>query len=854
MKRYLGTVKILNNFVNYMPFYSLENGVFNRLTLQDKYSLFPNSDLLNINIYNSTEDRAVFAGKFDQHQLYIVDLDQDLFEENINPYSGEYNKTRYKIDLSQLSSSQYGTVDKFDYYYYLKSSEASGDNSKAFRIIDNPFIQADFRVVIETDSHLCVAGPFTVYPRKQDGEIVVITHRRDNRGNSLFVIDTIATTNDHNEIQDIYCNDDHYCLFYAGKKTKSCFDVISDEELIKEFKASLSNKVANNGSIELKDIDSIVNSYNTIGRSDIPMEVKNNRIKRLKDILTAEKNLDEQSESVTKLIAEILVNNSKSEALSPVFRLLADNTDFLSSVPQIKVFRSKIQGLEDEVAVKNQELQLLESQIAEKKQEELKERLNKEYDELNLKIENAHNELATLNKEIDEFRGSMTAQEYLEHLKSEISYYERVNSDRITESKIIENNIDSIFSERTEKALNLTFDGMISQKMIQAAAKWETEQENHQYEEIVNTIKSNTREPMTPKELIDYLYSSVGSYRPNYDINTVLNLFICLAQGFLTVFSGAPGVGKTSICTILAHTLGLTLPSKYVNPNIPVDSNRYIDVSVERGWTSKRDFIGYYNPLTKKFDRNNSRLFDALNILNIEATKTKTDRPFVILLDEANLSPMEYYWADFMNTCDQDENSSVDLGESYRFRIPDELRFVATINNDHTTESLSPRLIDRAWVIKLPSAPAGLGRTIELKPDDNKEILWSEIVGVFGRSYGELLGSAKEIYDGFTAKAKKIGIKVSPRSDIAIRRYWSVAAELMIKDESTMVDPSIIALDYAISQKILPQINGSGKAVLDGLMDLKAFAQDKNLNMTALQLDEIITRGENTMLFFQYFG
>ena len=36
------------------------------------------------------------------------------------------------------------------------------------------------------------------------------------------------------------------------------------------------------------------------------------------------------------------------------------------------------------------------------------------------------------------------------------------------------------------------------------------------------------------------------------------------------------------------------------------------------------------------------------------------------------------------------------------FGIPETLHFVATINNDHTTETLSPRLIDRAWVITLP--------------------------------------------------------------------------------------------------------------------------------------------------------
>lgn len=44
--------------------------------------------------------------------------------------------------------------------------------------------------------------------------------------------------------------------------------------------------------------------------------------------------------------------------------------------------------------------------------------------------------------------------------------------------------------------------------------------------------------------------------------------------------------------------------------------------------------------------------------------------PFVVLLDEANLSPMEYYWADFMNVCDDlKRNNKINFNiESYSFQ------------------------------------------------------------------------------------------------------------------------------------------------------------------------------------------
>ena len=77
--------------------------------------------------------------------------------------------------------------------------------------------------------------------------------------------------------------------------------------------------------------------------------------------------------------------------------------------------------------------------------------------------------------------------------------------------------------------------------------------------------------------------------------------------------------------------------------------------------------------------------------------------PYIILLDEANLSPMEYYWADFMRAADKnDDDILINIGLEEDVYIPKTLHFLATINNDQTTEQLSPRLIDRAWIIKLP--------------------------------------------------------------------------------------------------------------------------------------------------------
>ena len=133
-----------------------------------------------------------------------------------------------------------------------------------------------------------------------------------------------------------------------------------------------------------------------------------------------------------------------------------------------------------------------------------------------------------------------------------------------------------------------------------------------------------------------------------YQYNDIINMYICITQSFLTIFAGNPGSGKTSICNIIANSLGLNRALDENNSDIM----RFIPVSVERGWSSKRDLIGYYNPLTKKYDKSNGKIYDALRVLDNE--KDNSSFPMLVLLDEANLSPIEYYWAEFMRIADRE--------------------------------------------------------------------------------------------------------------------------------------------------------------------------------------------------------
>ena len=401
----------------------------------------------------------------------------------------------------------------------------------------------------------------------------------------------------------------------------------------------------------------------------------------------------------------------------------------------------------------------------------------------------------------------------------------------------------------------LAFNPVLAQKFAEAAALWAKKEDDEQFTERLKTLIAIAPDSLeggkrAGARLVQYLYSETKRYR-DYDYNTILNLYILFTQSLLTVFSGRPGSGKTSICHIMAHVLGLTaLESRS-------KMTRFLPVAVERGWTSKRDFLGYFNPLTKQFESPDPRRYEAVRLMDAESREGFGTFPFLMLLDEANLSPMEYYWADFMNAgLEAGCMNTLSLGDGELYRISPNLRFVATINNDQTTESLSPRLIDRAWIVTLPEPTwENLGRCDLPVPDANdptvKLVDWASLRQTFSkaaclediRPYEERIHSTlSAIYKEFA----KMGLNPSARTQRAIFSYVAVATKWFEK-EADQAFSFNTAIDYAVLQKLLPAISLVGAQYDEPLKGLKNLLESNDLAKSANALDEIINRGEASM-------
>lgn len=521
------------------------------------------------------------------------------------------------------------------------------------------------------------------------------------------------------------------------------------------------------------------------------------RLMRIARLLTVHRMGAEAAEVVGRAIAELLEDSP--DAKSPGGRIVGRIASRIAATPELA---KKIEGygelarrideLKNEIGRLETSLKATES-VAEREAD----RVRREAEERNRTLLDETERLEARLEEKTRVLGNIEASADLVAMRRDLeASLERLaeEQERLrTEAKAAEAYLENAL----ERARNFAFDGVFAEKLLEAAGSRKKTDEKRRIETRVRETAASPRFTADPVTLARTLVADVKRRR-DYDRLTILNLFILLTQNFLTVLSGPPGAGKTSISVILGDVLGLTERSGRAEGTGQTDgteqaermkrAERFLPVSVERGWTSKRDFLGYWNPLSKTFESPDPRRSDALALLDAEARAKFDDLAFVMLLDEANLSPMEYYWGDFMRICDdRSRMNRIALGGDALYDVPDTLRFLATINSDFTTENLSPRLLDRASVVTLPetkidfSSLADRGASYETGDEHAEEasrppVSWRAMRAAFGpRAHFEGEAEAAALLEAVVAAFRATGGATSVRTCRAMRDYVSSA-------------------------------------------------------------------------------
>lgn len=830
----LGRIEKRNTFYNFFPQYEFENGTLKEIPADKLRSDYPTKGGINL-AYTYTPYSGGTASFLDEintdndedkyvNNVYVIEIDDYDLESNDN------STYQIKLDLQHLVSKGKKLHDIIRYaneceIYKVVHSEVESISDKTFisgniNLLETNITDDEMVVLFYNEKYY---GPFKAIRRQYDERFYINTLASES---SYLVTFFSITDVDIIELEkQAYYKDPTYTKFiHASSDKKQYEDTITDEILLEKITDDVPIELATTNPEEFSHLCS-----NSPFLAKLPQKIVSKRLERLVEIVNNVERFKEKKHEVFESLLKLYQK-------APSKKMIVESDAFKELQSKYSEERRKNEAADKTIQELNRELEKSKSQIIELHKSSKGTASSEEVTKLEALNKSLIEELNTI-KETSESIEKLKAKQ--NELETTTRYLQRQTDDYERKVTTLKNEISNAIDAAGSAGMaSLAFDPFISSEMMKKAASWETTEEDRQYKEKLKMISDVTPSSLNDTDLIDYIVNYVKARR-EYSRNDILNIYINIAQNFITIFSGEPGTGKTSMCNIVAETLGLLQYGE--------ESNRFVSVSVERGWSSKRDLIGYYNPLTRKYDKSNGKIYDALRILDAERDESKY--PFIIMLDEANLSPIEYYWADFMRLTDRSSLNDmyINIGAERELYVPETLKFVATINTDQTTETLSPRLIDRACIIKLPKVEPKYN--VNTSTASTEIITWENFVKTFSKTAELNLitqKGMKEIYKLFN----DYGMSVSPRTQLGIKKYVMAAQEIMEDEPNTLAREK--ALDFAVVQKLLPKINGYYSVYERFFDSLKQLCKEYNLIMTENAVMKIVDAQERNMGYCQY--
>jgi len=199
---------------------------------------------------------------------------------------------------------------------------------------------------------------------------------------------------------------------------------------------------------------------------------------------------------------------------------------------------------------------------------------------------------------------------------------------------------------------------------------------------------------LTLPSLISHIieYAKYSEQSLSYSVREIKTFVAGIAASRLSILQGMSGTGKTSLPKIFMEAI-----------------DGYAEmIAVESSWRDKNELIGYYNEFNKKFT---PKTFTQA----LYKASLNPETPVFIVLDEMNLSRVEYYFSDFLSLMEANEKSRriklfdvqlypetderedyLSLKDGHTLDIPPNVWFIGTANRDESTFEISDKVYDRA--------------------------------------------------------------------------------------------------------------------------------------------------------------
>ena len=276
-----------------------------------------------------------------------------------------------------------------------------------------------------------------------------------------------------------------------------------------------------------------------------------------------------------------------------------------------------------------------------------------------------------------------------------------------------------------------------------------------------------------------------------FDIDTIRFFISGFGASHFEILEGLSGTGKSSLPRYFA---------KYVNGNV-------LFMPVQATWRDKTSILGFFNEFSQTYSETEF-------LTKLYESAYNTDEVNIYVLDEMNISRVEYYFADLLSVLEYPVEDwklkimnvphtfvpPIKLEDGY-VRIPENSYFVGTANRDDSTFTITDKVYDRAITLDFEA------RNAPFKVDH--EVSSIRLSGSYFRQlFNDAIANGTHLTEEDKAKLDKVINFVFDKFDLTIgnrimNQIYNIVP-VFVACGGTKED----ALDFMLCKKLFAKLEG----------------------------------------------
>ena len=319
--------------------------------------------------------------------------------------------------------------------------------------------------------------------------------------------------------------------------------------------------------------------------------------------------------------------------------------------------------------------------------------------------------------------------------------------------------------------------------------------------------------PMTYKDFktLAFRFQSYLCHQKYYfPIDTVRAWIAAFSSSRLVILQGLSGTGKSTLPRVFLEYIG----------------GKAFFFPVQATWRDRSDIVGYYSDFTGEFKETEllKHLYEASYF---------PDQMNIMVLDEMNISRIEYYFADFLSIFEYPPEDwliplmQVKLGtpvpryiEGGKVRIPTNTWFIGTANTDDSTFTITDKVYDRAIVIEFKDLNLPFTSDWDYSP---YPLTMEELTTCINEA---MTRKENNLTDAERTKFMKLTMFIAETFDLAFGNRIMNQIDRFVPVFVALGGTKEAALDLMLSRKILRKLDGHFESfVKNGLVKLTRYLQ-----------------------------